>query len=216
MGTILKMNGLILLSGGGDSKQSNRIDEYLRNTIIPVDSSRCLYIPLALKNDFYLDGLRWFTDQYNYLNQVDMVTNKSEALNYMKNSYDLIYIGGGNTGKLLYEITLYHLDQFILDHIKSGGVVYGGSAGAIIFGKTITVAPKDEFESTKDNHGLNLLGNNSIVPHFNGTFSQHHIKEAKKYNSGLIGISESSGLVFRDGEVIKKINSRGIDQFTKN
>ena len=207
------VNGLIFLSGGGDTKQANKIDEHLRNTVASIGSSRCLYIPIALDSKYYQSGLDWFSKSYDYLNTVDMVTNESNALRFMKNTYDLIYIGGGGTGKLLYELIHYGLDKFIVDHIKKGAIVYGGSAGAIVFGKTITVAPADEFESVKDNHGFNLLAENSVVPHFEGKFSQHHLDEAQKYSSSLIGISESSGLVFRGGKIVKIFNPEGIKKY---
>lgn len=204
------MKGLLFLSGGGDAKQANKIDASLRKAIAKRGSSKCLYIPLALKEEYFNDAVKWFESQYGYLDSIHVVTDAASAVAFSKNSYDLIYIGGGNTGKLLYRLAEYKLDKYILEHIKNGGFVYGGSAGAIILGKTITIAPTDEFISSNNNHSYNLLNNYSIVPHFDGKFSQRHLAEAKKYNSKLIGLSESSGLVFCDNKLIDSFNPEGI------
>ncbi len=204
------MKGLIYLSGGGNAKQSKKIDLSLRKALLKRGSSRCLYIPVALKNDYYSDAVNWFKSQYGYLESIDTVTSSASAKAFSKKTYDLIYIGGGNTGKLLYTLAHYGLDDYISKHINSGGLVYGGSAGAIIFGKTITVAPTDEFVESNDNHGYNYLNNSSLVPHLYGEFSNRHIAEAKRFNSNLIGLSESSGLIFCNDRIVDIFNPEGI------
>jgi len=46
--------------------------------------------------------------------------------------YDTVYIGGGDTFKLLKLIRESGFDEKLLRYYKSGGAIYGGSAGAII------------------------------------------------------------------------------------
>jgi dipeptidase E len=199
------MSSVFILSGGGDSEQAVKTDTYLQSVTASIGSLHCLYIPLALEKEYHQDALRWFTSTYDYISHIDMISDELDAARCIKKQYELIYIGGGSTGRLLYTLVDYIADQF-----KKGVIVYGGSAGAIILGKTITVAPEQEFEADRSNVGFNVLGNTSVVPHFSGTFTRRQKAEAMEHDSGLIGISESSGIVFENGCVSTKFNPVGI------
>ncbi|HMS23629.1 MAG TPA: Type 1 glutamine amidotransferase-like domain-containing protein [Candidatus Saccharibacteria bacterium] len=207
------MSGSIILSGGGDSKQASDINRFLYDQMKSKTSLSSLYIPLALKEDYFDSAEQWFRSEHPYLEKITVVRNKQDAEKAMKKHYALIYIGGGNTGKLLYQLKEYSLDQYIITQLSSGTIIYGGSAGAIVLGKTITTAPEKEYEKDKDNRGLNLLGNYSIIPHFESKFSKHHFNEAKKYGTKLLGISESSGVIFKGGKIVSEVNKKGINKF---
>ncbi|OEV00523.1 hypothetical protein AN217_25010 [Streptomyces qinglanensis] len=56
----------------------------------------------------------------------------------------------------------------IARHVSRGGLLCGGSAGAIVCGATILTAPPEE-HSTRSNEGLNLLGGASILAHYEDT-----------------------------------------------
>jgi len=47
--------------------------------------------------------------------------------------YSFLFIGGGNTFKLLYDLKSSGAFVNIQGYLNNGGVVFGGSAGAIIF-----------------------------------------------------------------------------------
>ena len=64
----------------------------------------------------------------NIINNPDIVENKI-------NNADIIYIGGGDTIKLLNDIKEYHIDK-LLNKVKEKDIVFAGiSAGAILLSK---------------------------------------------------------------------------------
>ncbi len=207
------MSGLIILSGGGNSKQAADIDRYLYDQMSSKKSLSSLYIPLALKESNYDSAEKWFRSEYPYLKKIMVIRNERDAEIAMKQKYALIYLGGGNTGKLLYTIRKYSLNKYIINQLRNGAIIYGGSAGAIILGKTITTAHDEEYDKDEDNTGLNLLGNYSVIPHFENKFSNQHLKEAKKCKTNLLGLSESSGVIFKDGKIISVVNQKGINKY---
>ena len=206
------MSGVIILAGGGDAAQSKMIDDYLKKLLVSKNSSRCLYIPIALPETHYAQAEEWFTSTYTYVEDLTALKSAEDASTVLKEDYDVIYMGGGNTGKLLTELHTYGLDVYIKEQLNKGAVVYGGSAGAIVLGKTIETAPPDEHSSNGRNQGLDLLSGFSVVPHFDGKFSPAHNEAAKRNQSGLLGISESTGVVFEGGRIVKVVHPEGLQK----
>ena len=86
-------------------------------------------------------------------------------------AFDSIYIGGGNTFTLLDILHNTNFIKILRQFIDTGRVVYGGSAGAIIFGKDIRTAGlgKDADKNTTDLQtfdGLDLVEGFSIQCHY--------------------------------------------------
>ncbi|MFD4955904.1 Type 1 glutamine amidotransferase-like domain-containing protein [Streptomyces sp. NPDC058451] len=79
-----------------------------------------------------------------------------------------IYLGGEDTGRLPDTQRASGLDRLIARHLSRGGLLCGGSAGAVVCGATILTAPLEE-HSAHSNEGLNLLGGSSILPHYQDT-----------------------------------------------
>ena len=130
------MKGKLILSGGGDLKISYNLDEEFFSLL--KNNAKILYIPIALKRDRI-----GFEACYDWFSNIIATHAKDKDIDFsmilehdsipdLKN-YDCVYIGGGNTFKLLDFIINKQLDEKILDYLNSGGIVYGGSAGAIIF-----------------------------------------------------------------------------------
>lgn len=64
-----------------------------------------------------------------------------------------MFIGGGNTFKLLHEIQQSNFDVQIHFYLEMDGVLYGGSVGAVLCGKTIeTAIYADENHVGTNNH----------------------------------------------------------------
>ncbi|MEX2460688.1 MAG: Type 1 glutamine amidotransferase-like domain-containing protein [Paenibacillaceae bacterium] len=78
--------------------------------------------------------------------------------------YSSIFIGGGNTYKLLHEIRKARFDEVLNSFIDEGGIVYGGSAGAIILGKNIQTCSHLDINDINiaDFEGLNKFNGYSI------------------------------------------------------
>lgn len=189
-----RCNTKLLLSGGGNPEQVKALDEFFADY---VNGGKVLYIPVAMDDIPYEECLKWFKSVYEKygITKIDMCTNLYECNNL--NNYKAIFIGGGNTFKLLKEIKESNFDKRLIEYLNNDGFVYGGSAGAIIFGYSIdTAAYADENKvSLKDLSGLNLLSDYRIWPHYDGV---NGMDELMSINGKIIALYEESGL-FYDG-----------------
>lgn len=99
-----------------------------------------IYIPIATLEENYESYFRWIKsvfEPFNFNNIImwtDLSNNK--VMDDLKDCSS-IFIGGGNTYKLLNELRRTGFDNVLKTFIDQGGIVYGGSAGAIILGKNI-------------------------------------------------------------------------------
>ena len=127
------------------------------------------YIFLLLYKIPYSDCEQWFRETYAEYNlhNIDVCTDLFKAPNL--DVYKAIFIGGGNTFKLLKEIKESGFDTKIKDYLETGGFIYGGSAGAIIFGETIETSSHADknLVRLKDLTGLNLLKGYDVWCHYN-------------------------------------------------
>ena len=187
----------LLLSGGGEPDQVKPLDEYFANYVM---NGKILYIPVAMDKIPYEDCEKWFRETYaKYnLNNIEMCTNLKEINNL--NNYKAIFIGGGNTFKLLKEIKESNFDIILKDYLNNNGFIYGGSAGAIIFGKTIEPAIHADKNTVdlKDLNGLNILDDYDVWCHYKET------DNLKDLNRKTIVLYEESGILY-DGKEIKTI-----------
>ena len=190
---------MLILSGGGDPEQVYPIDEYFAACIDK--AKRVLYIPAAMEREVftYEQCFDWFTSTYKPfgIQNIEMLTNLHNA--EILTDTAAVFIGGGNTYKLLNELRESKFDQKLITYLDNGGTVYGGSAGAIIFGKTI----ETEIHTGSCNYGLtDLSGLNQL----NGYDIWCHYTAKEEpliagYPRSLYILSEESGLIVRNGEV---------------
>ena len=68
-----------------------------------------------------------------------------------------VYIGGGDTVKLLSEVRERGFDKYLHEMASQGIPIYGGSAGAIILGEDIRTRPEALHLSQLDAIGLKLI-----------------------------------------------------------
>ncbi len=187
----------LLLSGGGDSNQVKELDELFCAEV--GKEARILYVPIAWDKGPYEGCLNWFKSVYEPFGftNIEMTT---DLVNVDLSKYDAIYIGGGNTFKLLKEIKATGFDVKLMSFLNENKFVYGGSAGAIIFGKTINPALfGDENEvGLTDLNGLNVLGNKDVWCHFN----EDQKNLVNEYNNDLYILYEESGLYINNEHVI--------------
>ncbi len=164
--------GLLFLSGGGGAQDSVEVDSLFVRSL--PKKATILYLPHAnaKQSDDYSPSIQWLTATLNNVNHLGKSISIDTPLNLELvesiDKYDAIYIGGGNTYRLMHILRKTGLDTRIKRYVQSGGRVYGGSAGAIIFGRTIASA-KDArvgYESSPPD-GLDLLGGLSLLCHYN-------------------------------------------------
>jgi dipeptidase E len=209
------MRGKIFLSGGGGFKKTHDFDRiFLRNL------KSVIYIPIAWKNNNFKGCLKWFKSMLRSHNKkvvVEMLTDLSKKIEL--NNFDAVYIGGGNTFKLLKKIKDSKFGEKLLKYYKNGGIIYGGSAGAIIWGNDITISKlcKDADVNKvmlKGTKGFNLLKNLDIQCHFEDNQINEHRKYINKTGRNVICIPEESAILIERGKY-KVLGTKPVTLITK-
>ena len=212
----------LFLNGGGCGKQT--LLTYTEINKIIDHNKSVLYIPLAMdEEDYPYDSCyEWIKEEISCIDipNIEMVRSFEELEKKDLDNYSLIYIGGGNTYKLLNGIKTTKIYDKLKKYILNDGIVYGSSAGTVIFGKSINVIEvmdKNEINLT-DTKGFNCLSNISIFVHYTNYRSKLSEEENKmltekytnfitKYTSNnekVIAIPEEDTIFF-DGEAIRVI-----------
>jgi len=200
----------LLLSGGGTNKP---LDEYF---ISQIDlKGTVLFIPIAWDESFssYNHCFEHFSNIYNHygIKNIKMCTDLFSIQNLHK--YNAIYFEGGNTFKLLKAIKESKFDLKIIEYLNNNGLIYGFSAGAIIFGNSIESAyfNDDNDVGLEDLTGFNLVGGNDIFCHYSENDNEEN-EYIKNYPNDLFILCDGSGLLVLD----YKIQSMGKMYLSKN
>lgn len=199
------MKGEIFISGGGNIYDSFSLDEEF---IKSVGKRKILYIPIGLIRSYigFEECYDWFKGMLqqhtNKPPPTTMVVNLKNIDKNVINKYGAIYIGGGkNTYRLLNLLHENRLTDLLVKYSKNGGILYGGSAGAVIMGKNIaTVIEENDLGYSKEN-GLGLVGDYSILCHYNSASDDKLKKYIETYKNPVIALSEKSGIVVKDENV---------------
>lgn len=205
----------LFLAGGGDKVASKAVDDYLVNRVKESGLSAVAYIPLAMTSRPYSDCLTWFKSIFEgrieNIQMWDKLTNIS--IDEMRR-FRAVYIGGGNTVTLWRHIQEADFGKLLHEYVRGGGIVYGGSAGAIILGKDLRTAPEVRKANPDNYEGLNLLGGYSVVCHYDSLERDMTKELVKVTNSPIIAIPENSGVI-RSGEELLIVGGSPVDIFTK-
>lgn len=208
------MTGKLFLSGGGSGKQTFDLDEIFLQGV-----NKILYIPVAWGNGNYEECIEWFENAMFLHRPVefDMFTDLSDNVDLDK--YDAVYVGGGNTFKLLKAMRDSGFDKKLIEHYASGGTVYGGSAGAIIWGYDISTAGVGEGSDVnevglQDTKGFDILNGIDIQCHYEDSQLQEHQQYAGKTGRDIMAIPEESALLI-DDNVMKVIGTEPISIITR-
>ena len=192
----------LFLSGGGDKEQTDIIDkEFVK--ALDLDKP-LLYIPIAMQGEIpYEVCYKWIHSVFNPLgiNVIEMWTDlEAKSLEDLK-KFSSIYIGGGNTFNLLNTLRETGFDKILKEFVDNKGIVYGGSAGAIIFGRDILTSSHMDPNHTnlKTFKGFNYLDNYSVWCHYE-TSNDSLIKEyVNKYGVSVLALPEEAGIVINGG-----------------
>lgn len=159
----------IFLCGGGSGEVAKKSTIKFGSVI---DKTKpLLYVPLAMESYRYDSCLEWIRKEMSLIDvtNIDMVTSAKDLSGKNLNNYCAIYIGGGNTYKLLKDIKDSGSFKKIQQYINNDGIIFGGSAGAIIFGKDIdsckTQDPNDV--QLAETQGFDVLSGYSLLCHLN-------------------------------------------------
>lgn len=192
---------VLFLGGGGDIQGSIEIDTAFFSYLMPND--KILYIPVACDFTTYENCFVWFNSLVKkYINipsdNISMLLETSVIPHL--NDYKAIYIGGGNTYKLLDYICKNNLDIKCKEYLKGNGIIFGGSAGAIIFGKTIETVIEEK-ENYPDNPALNMVKDYAIRCHYQPQDDKLFQNLSKKIKTPIIALPENGGLKIDENNI---------------
>lgn len=204
----------IILGGGGSGQQTiltNKLVESLIDNNKPI-----LYIPLAMEPYRYESCLAWINGEFSNIKHGNIVMVKSalEILEHNLSDYAMIFIGGGNTYRLLTRLKDSGAFERIKQYVDNGGLVYGGSAGAIIFGKDINscLYQDENAVGLKDTSGFNSLFGFSFTAHYTNQDAEQ-TKKATEYltkysiTEPVIALPEEDSL-YTDDETVKIVGTK--------
>lgn len=196
--------GVIFLSGGGDKKHSEKFDAQLMREL---DRKKpLLYLPIAMEGAVsYTDCEKWITSVFEPLGFLDIDMWSSLQNRTLDDlwKFSAMYIGGGNTFLLLDKIRRSGFDGVLKNFIDMGGIVYGGSAGAIILGEDIrTCVHLDENQiGLSEFRGLKRLQGHSVWCHYRSKDDSLIEQYIQDHGFPVLALSEETGVVFENGRI---------------
>ena len=171
----------VFICGGGSGEQTIRAVQRL-NEVIRHDLP-CLYIPLAMEANRYDSCYEWIRGELGSVDipGIEMIRSAEELARKHLADYSFLFIGGGNTFRLLSEIKRVHMFEPIREYLRNDGVAFGGSAGAIIFGEDLESCALDDDNDSglKDTAGFDVLGGVSFLCHFTNRIPEHDQRSEK-------------------------------------
>ena len=197
-------NARSILCGGGSGEQNYYANQKL-NEIID-HNKPLLYIPLAMDENVhsYDSCYEWIKKELSQVSfaGIKMVRSFKDLAEKELNDYSALFIGGGNTYKLLKGLKDNGIFSKIIDYLDGGGVILGSSAGAVIFGYDInSISMMDPNNvGLKETKGFNVLDGVSIFPHYtNNKLELPEDENEKRFRNFTDSIINYSNLV---GDVI--------------
>ena len=205
----------LILCGGGAGEQVT--ESYKLFTDI-VGKQKIMYIPFAWNNGPYESCLDWFTGEMKPfgITDIDLVTAPEQITKERLSKVKGIFIGGGNTYKLLKMLkeseAFENLKQFAL---RKDTIVMDGSAGALIWGKSIDSCKDDglgiksicdqNIVGLKDTSGFDLINGYSLLVHYKKKEEQipatmQRVKRLLNEGYKLVCIPEETSLFVEDGK----------------
>ena len=127
----------VFLCGGGSAEQTMEVNTTFAEML--EKDKPLLYVPLAMEAEKYDGCLEWITGELNPfgITSIQMVRSGAELAACDLLKYSAVFFGGGNTYRLLKVLKASGAFERIKQFVRKNGIVVGGSAGAIIFGKDI-------------------------------------------------------------------------------
>lgn len=120
---------------------------------------------------------------------------------------DIIAIPGGNTFALLHELRSARLLPVLREHLRQGGNLYGGSAGAVLAGADIGIAraadPNDV--GLENTAGLDSLQGSDVLPHYTGDQLPAVQQHARTTGRSVVCLPERGGVVVPPDGTIRNV-----------
>jgi len=210
----------LVLIGGGDigrgntSYETKEIDEEIVK-LTGIAKPNLLFIGLASTfSDSYYDTIKKIYKELGcecaYLKKKNIINNP-DIVKEKINKADIIYIGGGDTVKLLNDIKEYKIDELLVEAYNRGCVLAGTSAGAILLSNSgysdsyILRGESNKYEFIK---GLGL-SNINFCPHYHSSKEKDNELESdlKEFKKPVYCLENCTALEILDNN-IKTIKSK--------
>lgn len=208
----------LFLCGGGAGEQTREARRRLNGVID--HACPCLYIPLAMEPDCYEGCQTWIAGELQDVDvpAIDMVRSADALAAQRLADYSFVFIGGGNTFRLLHVLRASGTLALLEAYLAQGGVVFGGSAGAILFGASLDVCALDDANDVglTDMRGLDCLGGASLLCHYPNPTCEADARTqqllALSYHHRIIALPEEVTL-YTDGRRLEPISDRPYFRF---
>jgi len=198
----------LFLGGGGGKEDSIELD---KKFVANLDLSKpLLYIPIAINTDKhpYSGCLEWLLDVFSPLGIKNIIMWVEDDLKQKQEEdfeqFSGVYIGGGNTFKLLKELKEFGTFEILKKLAQKDIPIYGGSAGAIIFAKTVipALSADENLVELTDFFALNLVKDYDIWCHYSESLDPTIKSYMDKYSlKKIIAIPENAGLHVTDNNI---------------
>ncbi|MBQ4522502.1 MAG: Type 1 glutamine amidotransferase-like domain-containing protein [Lachnospiraceae bacterium] len=204
----------VFLCGGGSGIQTT--EAYKRLNEVINHSKPCLYVPLAMEQEMYDSCYDWIKEELKNINipSIEMVRRGDELANKNMMEYSMLFIGGGNTFKLLNDLKVSGAFTNIKKYMDNGGVIFGSSAGAIIFGEDLESCRLDDANEVNlnDISGFDVLNGVSVLCHYMNNTAEKD-EQSKGY---LLELSKHRKVVALPEEVTLFINDNKMEVIGDN
>lgn len=199
----------VFLCGGGAGAQT--IDANKRLNEVIDHAKPCLYIPLAMGQEMYDSCYEWIIGELKCLDipHIEMVRSAEELASKNLMDYSVLFFGGGNTFKLLRDLKTSGAFEKIKEYLEHGGVAFGGSAGAIIFGADLEACRLDDANEVdlRETSGFDVLNGISVLCHYTNRTAEKN-KQSARY---LLELSKRRKAVALPEEVTLFVNGESVE-----
>lgn len=187
---------VIIPIGGGEIslKSTLKIDEYIVS-LIKKETKKVLFIPTASGD--MVSYIEKFKAHYESLGcEVDtLLLSQTQNDNLIRSkifSSDIIYIGGGNTARMMRVFKRNKVNEYLLKAYEKGIILTGLSAGAMAY---FTNGYSDSNRSTNPEASLCLVKCLNIIPY---CFCPHYNEEERKSFDEFVISKGFNGLALED------------------
>lgn len=199
------MKVIVPIGGGEISLRSTiEIDKYIVS-LLNKETKKVLFIPTASGDmPSYIER---FTNLYKELGcEVDsLLLSKTENDNLIRSkifSSDIIYIGGGNTARMMRIFKRTHVNEYLKLAYERGIILTGLSAGAMAY---FTNGYSDSNRSTNPEASLCLVKCLDLIPY---CFCPHYNEEERKSFDEFVVKKGFNGLALEDNVALVVIDDR--------
>ena len=203
----------LFLCGGGCGDQCKETYQVFREVL---DTTKpLLYIPLAMPFEEHTpeECFAWITHEMKeaeiHVPSIEVVRSYEEIPERDFSEYCALFIGGGNTFSLLNGLKESGAFAKVKEYIEGDGIVFGSSAGEIIFGKDIMTAITSDPNNVglTDTEGFDVLSGISLDAHYtNPKTEEEHVRVTEfltKYSiehETVIALPEEDTLFINEGK----------------